>query len=184
MQARHIDFWSHITPVLNREDLGECWEWQGNKQNKGYGTLVVRGKRVSAHRYAWTLTNGDIPERMCVLHKCDVRHCINPAHLFLGTFKDNSDDMVSKGRGGPALHKPGELNPQAVLTWEQALAIREEGLEVLEAERLYGIPRYGYLTRIGRRYGVSPGVVKPIIEGKTWREEQRPVAPAPISVLA
>ena len=75
-----------------------CWLWQG-QLNFGYGRMRVnKGKRIFVHRFAWTLYNGPIPEKMLVCHKCDVRNCVNPEHLFLGTHKDNTQDMHRKKR--------------------------------------------------------------------------------------
>ena len=71
-----------------------CWEWIAFKTRKGYG--MFDGYR--AHRFAWLLTNGLVPESIFVLHKCDNRCCVNPNHLFLGTAKDNAVDMIQKGR--------------------------------------------------------------------------------------
>lgn len=83
----------------------ECWEWQLTKDRVGYGRLMVRmGSRdkfrsMSAHRYAYEVFVGEIPEGMNVLHKCDNRACCNPSHLFIGTQQDNMRDMYAKGRG-------------------------------------------------------------------------------------
>lgn len=77
-----------------------CWLWTATLSNKGYGKIGVCNPRrvASAHRVAWELTHGPIPDGLWVLHKCDVRACVNPSHLFLGMAKDNTDDMNRKGR--------------------------------------------------------------------------------------
>lgn len=83
---------------------GECWAWAGAKTPEGYGTIRnERGKTEKAHRVAWRLHVGEIPKGgghhgMCVLHRCDNPWCVNPAHLFLGSNRDNAIDRQSKGR--------------------------------------------------------------------------------------
>lgn len=81
-----------------------CWLWCGSLNNKGYGQFGIgsefngTAKLTYAHRFAWEMSFGKIPNGMCVLHKCDVPACANPAHLFLGTQAENMIDMHSKGR--------------------------------------------------------------------------------------
>lgn len=78
----------------------DCWEFTGARNNMGYGVIRVDGrKNLLAHRVAYDLVVDDIPDGMIVLHKCDNPACINPEHLKLGSMKDNSIDMTSKGRG-------------------------------------------------------------------------------------
>jgi hypothetical protein len=77
----------------------KCILWQGAVNNKGYGLLNVNGRVALVHRIAFKLANPQRRiDRMLILHRCDVRRCINPAHLFAGTPQDNSDDMHRKGR--------------------------------------------------------------------------------------
>lgn len=86
----------------------DCWEWQGWKNNKGYGMIGTGPHKLSyVHRVAWTLWRGNIPEGMCVLHKCDNGPCCNPDHLFLGTIADNNADCLAKGRhvSGFVIHR-------------------------------------------------------------------------------
>lgn len=115
----------------------ECWEWQGAKDDGGYGMIAMdcacrikKGKKaLRSHRVAWELTNGSIPEGLYVLHKCDNPSCCNPNHLFLGTHADNMRDMIQKGR---AIHTSnfettlrGEDQPNHKLTDIQVLEIRQ-----------------------------------------------------------
>lgn len=75
-----------------------CWEWQGHRDDKGYGDVMFCGREQGAHRFAWESEFGHIPNGLYVLHKCDNPPCVRPDHLFLGTKADNSLDMVRKGR--------------------------------------------------------------------------------------
>lgn len=75
-----------------------CQIWLGAIQVKGYGFLSVNSYPMLAHRASYSVHKGAIPDGMMVLHRCDVRLCINPDHLFLGTAMDNTKDMVQKGR--------------------------------------------------------------------------------------
>ena len=92
-------FWSYI----NIEDENACWLWNTTPNGSGYGDIYVNGKLVQAHRFMWELVYGPIPPKLCVCHSCDVRICVNPEHLFLGTKKDNAQDALRKGR----LYSPG-----------------------------------------------------------------------------
>lgn len=75
-----------------------CWLWTGSQKPTGYGQVSLKGRVYLAHRVAWTLTHGAIPDGLGVLHHCDNPPCCNPAHLFLGSQGDNSADMVAKDR--------------------------------------------------------------------------------------
>lgn len=107
-----------------------CFIWAGATNRKGYGAFAAGSrtngthKRITAHRYAWTLSGRDLPADACLLHKCDTPCCVNPDHLFLGTRADNNLDMSRKGRGyrgsgklpfGVQRHPSGRY---AVVVWD------------------------------------------------------------------
>lgn len=92
-QTTEEQFWTQVD--MRGQD--ECWIWK-NGRSHGYGCVRWYGRHAQAHRLAWELTNGAIPEGMCVCHHCDNPPCCNPAHLFVGTIRDNNMDAMDKGR--------------------------------------------------------------------------------------
>lgn len=90
----------HQHYVINEKT--DCWEWQGGTNNIGYGFIRDGDRMRTAHRVSYEVHNNTkIPKYMCVCHTCDNPLCVNPQHLWLGTRKQNYDDMVSKGRDKP-----------------------------------------------------------------------------------
>jgi hypothetical protein len=133
---------------------GDCWLWIACKCHGGYGQYFSRPKQVSAHRFSWMHFNGDIPIGLKVLHKCDVRACVNPEHLFLGSSKDNSVDMVKKGRSAR-----GERQGLSKLSSQDVADIRNQysrGRSKSEFS-LYGL---------AKRYGVSHAQISNIVNFK------------------
>lgn len=137
-------FWRQV----NKNADNGCWEWAGALRTTGYGQLSIggrNGKQVSAHRYSWELHNGAIPMHsshhgMIVMHICDNRRCVNPAHLRLGTQKDNVNDMDVKKRRINA--QPfGQKHGNSKFTDNEVKEIRNSSLNNAELGRIYGVPR-------------------------------------------
>lgn len=122
-----------------------CHNWTGAKDKDGYGLIKYNGKMIRVHRLVYERHNGEIPEEQCVLHECDNPPCCNPEHLRLGTQKDNSEDMVGKGR-----QSKGEKNGRVKLTKEQVIEIRAITKPLMQLAEEYGIS-FGQIGKIKRR---------------------------------
>lgn len=145
-------FMANVLPEPN----SGCWLWDGTLSNSGYGLLKLPSDRRNylAHRVSWELHKEPIPAGLFVLHCCDNRACVNPDHLFLGTKRDNTADMMRKGRN---VFRPlsGEANGNAKIDEETVRAIRKSPLGVVRASRAFGI---------------SPSQIHAIRKGKSWKE--------------
>lgn len=128
-------FWSKV----DRIDPDGCWLWRAATMYKGYGVVKLGGRTHRAHRVAYELSNGALPEGAHVLHACDRPGCVNPSHIRAGTQKENTADMVSRART-----VRGEKHWSAKLTEVDVLNIRAlheqgEGESTMAAE--YGVHR-------------------------------------------
>lgn len=156
-------FWSFV------DTSGDCWLWTGRVASTGYGeaNMTINGVGVGkAHRVAWTLANGGPPPPgMHVCHRCDVKQCVRPDHLFLGTRLDNMRDAAAKGRmasgdrhffrRNPHLRR-GELSPAAKLKIADVREIQRRHANG-ETQRV-----------IAADYGISQGAVSMIVTGRRW----------------
>lgn len=147
-----------ITPAPERFEAfvlrtDTCWLWQGYIEAVGYGRFyLTRGTMEWAHRAAYRFYVGPIPTGLFVCHTCDVRACVNPAHLFLGTNQDNMLDAKAKGRT-----TAGEKNPQAKLTREAVADIRASYRPGVVLQR-----------HLAERYGVSRRAIGQVLSGEHW----------------
>ena len=149
-------FWASV------DRSGDCWTWTRGNNGRGYGKVYVRWDRVArrsiyayAHRLAYELVNGPIPDGLFVCHRCDNPPCVNPAHLFLGTNAENNADAGAKGH--MARDTSGDRNPSSRLTSQDVVAIRE-------------MHRAGATcTALGRVFGVSRQAVSLAARGETWK---------------
>lgn len=139
-----VRFWSKVA----RSD--ECWLWAAGVNSGGYGAFRIDGVHYRAHRVAWQLAFGPIPDGLFVCHRCDVRRCVRPGHLFLGTNADNMRDCAEKGRA----HRPlGELSAWSKLTMGQVQEIRASTL--LQRE-------------LAETHQVTQSQISRIRSGKAW----------------
>jgi predicted XRE-type DNA-binding protein len=144
-------FWKQVDRSVGPE---ACWLWTGFIRENGYGIIGIKGKEYKSHRVSYFIEHGHIDNDRLVLHRCDVRSCVNPAHLFLGTPKDNSQDAVRKGRNTRLY---GEQNGKAKLTRAEVLSIRRM------------CKRQGvYQKTVAKQFGVSEATVSYIVNGGRW----------------
>ena len=140
-------FWAKV----DRGAADECWNWRGYLHPKtGYGMFGWNYGKYYAHRFVVMLREGTNLNGKYVLHSCDNRKCVNPAHLRLGTQKDNMDDMYARGRN---FHQRGSKHGLAKLTEEAAL-------EIYHDKRTHAV--------IAKDHGVGETAVRSIKKGRTW----------------
>ena len=130
-----------------------CWEWEACIGVGGYGMFAVARTNQQAHRVAYRLYVGEIPDGLCVCHKCDNRKCVNPDHLFLGTQADNMRDRNSKGR---QFDNSGEKNGRSKLSDAQAIEI----ISRCRAGETQG--------RLAKEFGVTPPAISYVVCHSTW----------------
>jgi hypothetical protein len=136
--------------------MSGCWLWTASVDQKGYGQFAMKPahkRPLKAHRVAWEIYRGQVPDELCVLHKCDQPACVNPDHLWLGTVADNNHDMFEKGRSAPP-RVAGEAHGRAKLTLEDVEAIRADKR---------------HQRTIARDYGVSKSQIGNIKRAENWR---------------
>lgn len=136
-----------VKKYINLDESG-CWLWTGAKTKRGYGGFL-RGKQGKqtyyyAHRFMYELANGPITNGLFCCHHCDVRNCVNPDHMFLGTTQDNTRDMIAKGR------------------YKHPHPMSEETKDAIRAD--YASNRYNQ-NQIRKKYHTSDSRIKEIIEG-------------------
>lgn len=146
-----VRFWSHV----NKSD--GCWEWTKGLGRRGYGKFAAsHGHSISAHRFAWVATYGEVPNGLFVLHNCDNVLCVRPDHLHLGTHKDNMREGVERNR-----FKCGSTASWSHLTEEAVTDIRTSSLTQ---------------WALAHKYGVTQAAVWRAQRGFTWRHvKQLPI---------
>jgi hypothetical protein len=133
---------------------GGCWNWKSLRKDGRANTFRLVDKIMSAYRASYILHKGPIPDGALVCHTCDNPACVNPDHLWLGSYADNTNDMLAKGRGNTAngLTKLTKLGPE----------------QVREIRALLATGKVSQRS-VARSYGVSHGTVQDLANGKTWR---------------
>lgn len=155
-QTRRFPIADRLARLTKRGPM--CWTWNGAKNTYGYGTITYQGRTHLAHRLAYAVTYGPIPDGMMVLHCCDNPACVNPAHLRVGTQFENMQDAAAKGRlRTPRIAMFGSTNPSAKLTERKVRKIRKR-LSQGEDQHV-----------VAARYGVSRSLIGQIERRQIWR---------------
>lgn len=146
-----LKFWQRV------EKTDSCWLWSGCIGANGYGLFYLNGKQVLSHRVSYLLHSGGIPDGKFVLHNCpsgDNPKCVNPAHLWIGTNKDNMIDKCIKGRANAPR---GERSAFSKLT--------EDGVKEIRQQVALGVSQ----TEMAIRFGINTGTVCRIVHGEKWK---------------
>lgn len=133
----------------------KCWVWIGNTSRNGYGSIQSGGKgspTLSAHRLSYEMHKGQIPDGLVVMHSCDNPSCVNPDHLSVGTFKENTHDMIAKGRKRTVAPK-GTSNGKAKLNDDLVRYIRQSDKNA---------------ASIARELRLSENCIRGVRTGRTW----------------
>jgi len=136
-----------------------CWNWQGAKGPRKYGSMRYKGKTNTPHKVSRIVFNGPVPPGMIVRHLCNNQRCVNPEHLGIGTQKENVRDTIEAGR----FNKPkGSKHPNAKLTEDDVREIRELFKEA-------HLSKSEFCEYQACFYNISPGTISDIINRKTWK---------------
>lgn len=140
-------FYKFVPPA----EPGECWEWQSVRNHRGYGKFWLNGRTDLAHRASYRIHHGPIPVGLAVRHRCDNPPCVNPAHLLVGTGKDNARDALERDR-----YRRGSRNGRAKLTEQQVSEIRR-------------LRQQGETQKaLAEQFGVSRSAIQFVLNGRNW----------------
>jgi len=161
-------FWDKVS-VLGVDD---CWNWKARaRANFGYGRISFGGRnglQLRAHRASWIMANGPIPVGLLVCHKCDNTSCVNPGHLFLGTYAENTADMRAKGRHSNPPKHSGENHPLVRNKEFRSVGEKNGNSRYTEDQARAVLRASGPIARIARELGLNENFVHSVKKRKAW----------------
>lgn len=157
-------FWAKV------DKTDGCWLWTGGRSKSGYGVISAGGKDepdLGAHRVSWEMHLGPIPPGQFVCHHCDVRHCVRPDHLFLGTGYDNAIDRGAKGRAAVGDANGARRHPERLARGERNVnaKLTEADVRRLRERHGAGVPCYV----IAAEEGLDKSTVQRLVRRETWK---------------
>jgi hypothetical protein len=169
-------FWSKV------DRSGDCWIWTGTRMHQGYGVVIRNYKRLYAHRVAFEIAYGPIPDGMDILHRCDNPPCVRPEHLDIGTHTDNMRDASRKGRLATGDRSGQRTHPERTARGDRHGSKTQPGssargesnhsklteADVIELRRLRAEVGMSF-PALGRRFGVSGKTAEAIVKRKKWK---------------
>ena len=145
------DYLSRFEEKFIPEPNSGCWLWTASQSGHGYGYFFMDGRGTRAHRAAWILYQGEIPNDLCVLHKCDNPQCVNPDHLWLGSHAENMIDRGKKARSA------------------RGVRVNTTKLSIDDVKKVRALLKKGInCTAIARSFGVSTTAIHAIRNRRTW----------------
>src|SRR5262245_28359638 len=159
-------FWVKV----NKTDT--CWLWTAARFTNGYGAFRVSAQQRRVHRVIWEDLNGPVPDGLVICHRCDVKHCVRPEHLFLGTQADNIADRDIKGhvangeRNGMRLHP--ERHPHGAARGERVRTARYTAQDVLLWREMYASGNWS-IRKLATHLNVHHDTLYAIVSRKSWR---------------
>lgn len=139
-------FWLKV----DKDGAGGCWLWLGYCQPDGYGQVGIDGSTLNSHRYLYEKVKGLVPDGLEIMHSCDVRNCVNPDHMSVGTDAQNVADKIAKGR----------------IAWGEKCPRRK--LSEVQAREILALKGCGPASKYAGKYGVNQGAIHAIWRGASW----------------
>lgn len=146
-----------------------CWIWKASFVNSGYGQFWYNGKKITAHKFAYTFYKGPVPDEIDVCHTCDNKKCANPDHLFLGTTVENLTDMKRKGRSAKGINNGVYKHPEIIRRGENHGGSKTNNGQVIEIRNFYDTGIIHNICELARKFNLGQTTIRHIVKRDTWK---------------